>query len=144
MTVKVHELMTDDVTTAQPHQTVGQIKSKMTKHSVSSVPVVSSDNTPVGVVSASDILTVEKDGTLISNIMTEKVYTIPEYEDVSVAARVMRNHKIHHLIVTQEQKVVGIISSFDLLKLVEDHRYVMKNPPTSKSKGIGKRSKTEL
>ncbi|GJL73836.1 MAG: hypothetical protein NMNS01_30350 [Nitrosomonas sp.] len=144
MTVKVHELMTSDVTTAQPHQTVAQIKGKMTKHSVSSVPVVSSDNTPVGVVSASDILTVEKDGTLISNIMTEKVYTIPEYEDVSVAARVMRNHNIHHLIVTQEQKVVGIISSFDLLKLVEGHRYVMKNPPTSKSKGIGKRSKTEL
>jgi CBS domain-containing protein len=144
MSVKVHELMTNEVTTAQPHQTVGQIKGKMTKHSVSSVPVVSSDNTPVGVVSTSDILTVEKDGTPISNIMTEKVYTIPEYEDVSVAARVMRNHKIHHLIVTQEQKVVGIISSFDLLKLVEGHRFVMKNAPTSKNKGVGKRSKAEL
>lgn len=144
MTVKVHELMTNDVTTAQPHQTVGQIKGKMTKHSLSNVPVVSSDNIPIGVVSTSDILMVEKDGTLISNIMTEKVYTIPEYEDVSVAARVMRNHKIHHLIVTQEQKVVGIISSFDLLKLIEGHRFVMKSAPTSKNKGVGKRSKAEL
>ena len=144
MTVKVHELMTDNVTTAQSHQTVGQIKGKMTKHSLSNVPVVSSDNTPIGVVSASDILTVEKEGTPISSIMTEKVYTIPEYEDVSVAARVMRNHKIHHLIVTQEQKVVGVISSFDLLKLVEGHRFVMKNAPTSKNKGVGKRSKAEL
>ncbi len=143
MTVKIHELMTINVTTAQPHQTVGQVKGKMTKHSLSNVPVVSSDNTPVGVVSASDILTVEKEGTPISNIMTEKVYTIPEYEDVSVAARVMRNHKIHHLIVTQEQKVVGVISSFDLLKLIEDHRFVMKNAPTSKNKGVGKRSKAE-
>lgn len=145
MSVKVHELMTNEVTTAQPHQTVGQIKAKMTKHSVSSVPVVSSDNTLVGVVSTSDLLTVEKkDGTLISNMMTEKVYTVPEYEDVSVAARIMRNHKIHHLIVTQEQKVVGIISSFDLLKLVEGHRFVMKNAPSAKSKGVGKRSKAEL
>jgi len=144
MTVKVHEIMTKDVTTAQPHQTVGQIKGKMTKHNLSNIPVVSSDNTPIGVVSTSDMLTVEKEGTPISNIMTEKVYTIPEYEDVSVAARVMRNHKIHHLIVTQEQKVVGVISSFDLLKLVEGHRFVMKNAPTSKNKGVGKRSKAEL
>jgi CBS domain-containing protein len=143
MTVKVHELMTNNVTTAQPHQTVGQVKGKMTKHSLSNVPVVSSDNIPIGVVSTSDILTVEKEGTPISNIMTEKVYTIPEYEDVSVAARVMRNHKIHHLIVTQEKKVVGIISSFDLLKLIEGHRFVMKNAPTSKNKGVGKRSKAE-
>ena len=75
--------------------------------------------------------------------MTEKVYTIPEYEDVSVAARMMRNHKIHHLIVTQEQKVIGIISSYDLLKLIEGHRFVMKNPSTPKGKGGGKRTKSE-
>jgi signal-transduction protein with cAMP-binding, CBS, and nucleotidyltransferase domain len=41
----------------------------------------------------------------------------------------MRNHKIHHLIVTHEQKVVGILSAFDLLKLVENHRFIDKNAP---------------
>jgi signal-transduction protein with cAMP-binding, CBS, and nucleotidyltransferase domain len=56
----------------------------------------------------------------------------------------MRNHKIHHLIVTHEQKVVGIISSFDLLTLVEDHRFVMKNAPTPNHKSTGKRAKAEL
>jgi predicted transcriptional regulator len=144
MTVKVQDLMTNNVITAQAHQTVGQIKGKMTNRSLSNVPVVSADNTPIGVVSSSDLLAAEKEGTPISNIMTEKVYTIPEYEDVSVAARMMRNHKIHHLIVTQEQKVVGVISSFDLLKLIEGHRFVMKNAPTPKSKGVGKRTKAEL
>ncbi len=143
MNVKILELMSNNVITAQPHQTVGQLKEKMAKRSLSSVPVVSPDNIPVGVVSASDILATEKEGTAISNIMTEKVYTIPEYEDVSVAARMMRNHKIHHLIVTQEKKVVGVISSYDLLKLIEGRRFIMKNPPTPKSKGVGKRSKAE-
>ena len=144
MTVKVQDLMTNNVITAQAHQTVGQIKGKMTNRSLSNVPVISADNTPIGVVSSSDLLAAEKEGTPISNIMTEKVYTVPEYEDVSVAARMMRNHKIHHLIVTQEQKVVGVISSFDLLKLIEGHRFVMKNAPTPKSKGVGKRTKAEL
>ena len=30
---------------------------------------------------------------------------------------------------------VGILSAFDLLKLVEDHRFTMKNPPTRSKKG---------
>ncbi len=144
MTVKVKDLMTTNVITAQPHQTVGQMIGKMTKRSLNSLPVVSPDNVPIGVVSTSDLLAAEKEGTPISSIMTEKVYTIPEYEEVTVAARMMRNHKIHHLIVTREQKVVGVISSFDLLKLVEGHRFVMKNAPTPKSKGVGKRAKAEL
>jgi CBS domain-containing protein len=61
-----------------------------------------------------------------------------------VAARIMRNHKIHHLMVTDEKKLIGIISSFDLLKLVEGHRFEIKNPATPKSKGKGKRAKAEL
>lgn len=62
--------------------------------------------------------------------MSDKVYTIPQYNDVHQAARLMRNHHIHHVVVTHEKVVVGIISSFDLLELVEDHRFVMKPGPT--------------
>ena len=87
MTVKVQDLMTSNVVTAEPHHTVGQIKGKMTKRNLSSVPVVSPDNVPIGVVSASDLLTAEKEGTPISSIVTGKVCTIPGYEEVSVAAR---------------------------------------------------------
>ena len=144
MTVKVQDLMTGKVVTAEPHQTVGQIRGKMTQRSLSNIPVVSPDNTPVGVISATDLLAAEEEGAPVSSIMTEKVYTIPDYEEVSVAARMMRNHRIHHLIVTREHKVVGVISSFDLLKLVEGHRFVMKNAPTPKSKGVGKRAQAEL
>jgi len=144
MTAKVQDLMTKNVVTAEPHQTVGQIKGKLTKRSLSNVPVVSPDNVPIGVVSVSDLLAAEDEGVSVSGIMAGKVYTIPDYEEVSVAARMMRNHKIHHLIVTREQKVVGVISSFDLLKLIEGHRFVMKNAPTPKSKGVGKRAKAEL
>jgi signal-transduction protein with cAMP-binding, CBS, and nucleotidyltransferase domain len=71
--------------------------------------------------------------------MTEKVYTIPMYNDVHHAARLMRNHKVHHVVVTHEKKVVGILSSFDLLKLVEDHRFVMKAAPSKPTKKKSKR-----
>ena len=143
MNIKVQDLMTTGVVTAQPHQTVETLKGKMIKHSIRMIPVVSSDNEPVGVVSVSDLVSTGKEGTPISHIMTDKVYTVPEYEDASIAARIMRNHKSHHLIVTNTKHVIGVIISFDLLKLVDDHRFVIKNPP-SPNKGKGKRHKAEL
>ena len=63
--------------------------------------------------------------------MTGSVTVVPAYNDASVAARIMRKRKIHHVIVTHEKKVVGIISSFDLLKLVEGRRFLANNAPTS-------------
>ncbi|MGD8803205.1 MAG: CBS domain-containing protein [Gammaproteobacteria bacterium] len=144
MKVKVQDLMSKNVITAQPHQTVAAIKEKMAKHKLNSIPVVSTDKEPVGVVSAADIVVVEKAGLPVSQIMTDKVYTVPGYDDVSVAARIMRNHKIHHLMVTKDKALVGIISSFDLLKLLEGRRFEMKNQATPGTKGKGKRARAEL
>ena len=144
MSIKVQDLMSKNVITAQPHHTIGQLKEKMGKRGLNSVPVVSTDGVSVGVVSATDLLAAKKDGAPVTSIMSKKVYPTPAYEDVSVAARMMRNHKIHHLVVSLEKKVVGVISCFDLLKLIEDHRFVMKNAPTSKGKGVGKRAQTDL
>lgn len=136
MNVKIHELMSSTVVTAQPHQSVEHVRDMLEKNHISSVPVVDSEGQPVGVISAIDLAHDLKAGSPISHVMTEKVYTIPKYDDVSIGARIMRNHKIHHVVVTDEGKVVGILSAFDLLKLVEAHRYVQKNPPTpSKRKG---------
>ena len=87
-------------------------------------------------ITSSDLLKDFKPGTPVSRIMSDGCYTVPRYEGVHIAARVMRNHKLHHVVVTEEQKVVGILSSFDMLKLVEDHRFTMKNAPNeSKRKG---------
>ncbi|MBT8433051.1 MAG: CBS domain-containing protein [Gammaproteobacteria bacterium] len=139
MSVKVEELMTRSVITAQPHQSVEHVRNMLDRNSISSVPVVDSDGHPIGIVSSTDLGQELKPATPISQIMTEKVYTVPQYDDTSIAARVMRNHKIHHVVVTNEQKVVGILSAFDLLKLVESHRYVAKNAPTPSKRKGGKR-----
>jgi predicted transcriptional regulator len=136
MNVKIHELMSSSVITAQPHQSVEHVRHMLENNHISSLPVVDTDAHPIGVISTSDLAHDLKAASPISHVMTEKVYTVPKYDDVSIAARVMRNHKIHHVVVTDEGKVAGILSAFDLLKLVEGHRYIEKNPPTpSKRKG---------
>lgn len=130
MNVRVADLMTKSVVTTQPHATINHVRGILERNKVGAIPVVDSDSRPVGIVSATDLLASLKPGSPVSTIMTEKVYTVPQYDDVSVAARIMRNHKIHRVVVTHEQKVVGMLSTFDLLALVETHRWVPKNPPS--------------
>ncbi|MGH0030567.1 MAG: CBS domain-containing protein [Myxococcota bacterium] len=131
MNAKVHDLMTESVVTTEPHASVERIRRIFQRNKVGAVPVVGPEGEPVGIVSTTDLVPSLKAEAPISSIMTDKVYTVPQYDDVSVAARIMRNHHIHRLVVTHEQKVVGMITAYDLLALVEDHRWVAKNPPSS-------------
>jgi CBS domain-containing protein len=130
MNVKVQDLMRKKVLTARPHQTVEHVRAILGRNKVSALPVVDSEGRPVGIVSTTDLVGHRNGRTPISRIMTEKVYTVPRYEDVSIAARIMRNHGIHRVVVTDEQEVVGILSAFDLLRLVADHRFERKRKPT--------------
>ena len=135
--VKVEEIMSRSVITTEPHKSIDHVRGIMEKNKVSAVPVVNTDGEALGIVSSTDLVP-ELDGSSpVSKLM--KVYTVPKYDDVSIAARVMRNHHIHRVVVTHEQKVVGVLSTFDLLKLVEDHRYVAKNAPTKSTRKKPKR-----
>lgn len=140
MNVKVRDLMTKSVVTTQPHKSLDHVRKLLERNKVGAVPVVDSDGEPVGIVSASDLVPEQNGGSPVSALMTEKVYTVPEYDDVSIAARIMRNHAIHRVIVTREHRVVGVISAFDLLKLVEDHRFVARNAPTQSTRRGAKRA----
>jgi CBS domain-containing protein len=132
MNVKINDLMAKRVITAQPHHTVEHLRGLMERNRIHAVPIVGPADEPVGVVSTADLSADLKPATPANSIMNVSVRTAPAYNDASVAARIMRKHKIHHVVVTHEKKVVGVISSFDLLKLVEQHRFVMKDAPTKK------------
>jgi CBS domain-containing protein len=140
MNVKVKDLMRAQVVTAQPHHTVQHVRQLIDRNRIHAVPVVDTQGRLVGIVSSTDLVADLKDGTPVAQVMTEKVYTVPAYDDVSVAARVMRNHAIHRVVVTEEQKVVGVLSAFDLLQLIEGRRFALKNAPTASERKGSKRS----
>ena len=134
MNATIEDLMGTSVVTTRPHKSVGHVRDIMTRNRIKSVPVVDDEGHVLGIVTSMDLLDQVSEGTPVSKVMTEEVLTVPLYADVHIAARVMRNHKIHHLLVTHEKQLVGILSAFDLLRLVENHRFVMKNPPTPSRK----------
>lgn len=126
MSLKIDDIMVKDVITAQPHHTVDHVRGLMRRNRILAVPVIGPDDDPVGIVTSSDLLQDLNGATPISQLMTERVYKVPAYNDVSIAARMMRQHRIHHVVVTHEKKLVGIVSSFDLLQLVEKHKFEAK------------------
>ena len=126
--------MTKNVVTTRPHKTIGHVKQIMKKNKISSVPVVNEVNEPVGIVTSNDFRLDLKDSSPVSSLLFSHVYQVPAYNDIGIAAKIMRKHKIHHVVVTHEKEIVGIISSFDLLTLLDKKRFTPKNPPTPSKK----------
>lgn len=137
---KVADLMTSRIVTANPHHTVGHLRSMMRKNRIHAIPIEDAEGGVAGIVTAKDLAANLNASTPISQIMTERVFTIPQYNGVHQAARLMRNHRVNHVVVTHEKNIVGILSSFDLLKLVEEHRFTAKQSHKNTAKGKSSRA----
>jgi CBS domain-containing protein len=57
----------------------------------------------------------------ISSIMTKEVITVRPDDSLAVVKNILFEKHIHHLPVTDEGKLVGIITSYDLVKLGKCH-----------------------
>ncbi len=58
--------------------------------------------------------------TTVGDIMTPMIYKVKEDTPVQKIADQMIKNRIHRIFVTKEEKVVGIISSTDMLKVIRD------------------------
>ncbi len=61
---------------------------------------------------------VENSGLQVREIMTPTVFTIPEDTPVEKIAQTMISGRVHRLLVTRRGRMVGIVTTLDLLKLL--------------------------
>lgn len=61
---------------------------------------------------------VEDEGLTVADILTSVVYTVDENTDIATMADSMIQGRIHRLVVTRDDAVVGIVSTLDMLKAV--------------------------
>ena len=52
--------------------------------------------------------------------MTPMIYKVTEDTQVQRVADVMIRNQIHRVFVTREERIVGIVSAVDLLKIIRD------------------------
>jgi CBS domain-containing protein len=65
-------------------------------------------------------LHVEEDGPMVRDLMNPAVFSVDEETPISEVARSMIDARIHRVLVTRGRRIVGIVSSTDLLGLLVD------------------------
>ena len=128
--MKVAELMQRNVRTVGSDATVADAIVSLADGHVSGMPVVDGAGKVIGVLSTTDLLTAEAEAgdsaarqsllenTPVRDIMTPRPFTVAPGEDVREAARQMLYADVHRLFVAEGDKVVGIISTTDIVRAV--------------------------
>jgi CBS domain-containing protein len=57
---------------------------------------------------------------VVEDFMTEHVLCVLPETTVADVARMLRSHRVHHVLVTEGEEIRGIASAFDLISLIED------------------------
>ena len=141
----VSDYMTDHVFTVHDTTSLTRVMSKMLEHKISRIIAKDQNDNPVGVISFRDFFRVSlelgvqdmsddfslsahthkgfvsSDGfgalTLASEIMTRGIFSVKKTHDLAQACRIMINHNISALGVTDEHhKLSGIISKTDVTR----------------------------
>ncbi len=149
-TRQVRDVMTFHAVFVSPGDTVTHALEVMNDNRVASLPVVDDANRCLGIVSASDILTLAEErgadiermsvtegieqelllehfdsidlsDTLVDDLMTPVPFDVaPEAPLVEAAKRMIEND-VHHLVVTERRdQFLGIVSSMDIVRAVAD------------------------
>jgi CBS domain-containing protein len=115
----VKQIMNKSVITVSPEQKVKEVAKLISKHNINHLPVLKNDKL-VGIVTSWDVSkALATDKEKVSEVMTKKVITATENEAIAVIARRLEQHDISALpVIDKESRVVGIITSEDLVKLV--------------------------
>jgi CBS domain-containing protein len=64
---------------------------------------------------------VRDDGTTVRDIMTPVIFSVPETASLVELADIMISGRIHRIIVTRGDDVVGVVSTLDLLRLMRSY-----------------------
>jgi CBS domain-containing protein len=128
----VADLMTLDPTAIGVDAPLEEAERMMRERHVTGLPVVDAYGSPVGVISQTDVigdggaplailLRRKPSGLRVGELMTSPAVTVDQTARLGDAARLMRDNRIHRLVVVDEQgRTVGILSASDFVALYAD------------------------
>ncbi|MGZ4708792.1 MAG: CBS domain-containing protein [Acidimicrobiales bacterium] len=114
----MQEVMSQPVRTVKANEVVGPVRDLMLDNQVHGVPVVDEHDALVGIVTASDLVEEWQPMQAVETVMSDEVHTATPFTSVVDAARTMLERRIHHLVIVQNDEIVGMVSSFDLLRVL--------------------------
>jgi CBS domain-containing protein len=117
--MKLTDVMTSGVVAIKEDETLGEARERMESLDIHALPVTDCFGVLVGIVSSEDLVRGHELTLPVSRVMTSPVHTLPPEAETRAAVILMRKHRHHHVVVLEGQKIVGMVSSLDLLALLE-------------------------
>jgi CBS domain-containing protein len=131
--MRVLQIMRQPVVAATPEAPVRDIASQLVSNGISGMPVAEPDGTVIGVVSEGDILRTLIEGrpleTLTAgDIMDADPITVDAETPLLDAMKLLHQTGVLRLPVTEQGKLVGVISRSDIIRAVADVRSLQALP----------------
>lgn len=110
----VGDLATVDLVALRPTDQVSRARELLYTVGIHALPVLDGDDA-VGIVTSTDLIDDGPDSTNVTAVMTPAPTSIGQDVSLQEAAKLMVSDRVHHLLVHDAGKIIGILSSFDLL-----------------------------
>jgi CBS domain-containing protein len=129
MTLQAKDLMQPEVVSVPPEMPLDQFEEFLTIQDIDGAPVKNAAGEVVGIASKTDViralrfqardrLKLDPANLTVGDIMTDQVVFVPPDSSPREIAELMIEHRIHRALVGNRRCVRGIITAFDLLRLV--------------------------
>ena len=127
----IEKIMTKSIITGSITNTLSEIAEIMKKYDIGFLPI-SDKNKIIGVITDRDIIVEAlsnkaSENDLIDKYIVSNIITIEQNKTVDEAIDLMGNKKIRRLIVIDNNKITGVISLADIIKLDIDHNLIIEN-----------------
>ncbi len=134
MNEPVSNIMTKDVISLPPDAFLFEVKDLFKNKKMHHIPIVENERL-VGLITTSDLLWLNKpfseyDKIRVSEVMTSKLATLGPNAKVGTASEIFLQNLFHALpVVEEDDRLVGIVTTFDLLKYSYKKEYPGDNFP---------------
>lgn len=141
--INVRDVMHADVVSVPPNALIEQALDLMLEFKVSGLPVIDDTGTLVGVISEYDALVLICDSTEtywpvepVAGLMSTEVESVDVNLQLADLAQVFLNRSVRRLPVTDQGRVVGIVSRRDVIKAIRSERRRFSQMPLNLTKGL--------
>ncbi len=126
----VSTIMTTDLITVSPNDPITTVKTIFDKNRIHHIPVIDQGKL-VGIISKTDLLyflrgvssiyqdflnNVNMQQHKVSDLMTKGIAKVGPNDKISVVVEVFKENLFHAVPVVEEERLVGIVTTFDLIK----------------------------
>ena len=122
----IYEIMSKNVVKVNHEISALEISKIMVKRRVSSVSIIDNDNKIIGIVTEKDLIREVCAKNILANtltaakVMSSPLITISKNSSINDATKLMVEKKIKHLAIHENNDVIGIVTTYDLINVLRN------------------------